>query len=47
MGGEERYKRQLASPAMHLVQVALQRDRWKLKAEQMLRNIKRRWNNTP
>lgn len=47
MGGEERYKRQLASPAMHLVQVALQRDRWKLEAERTLRKIKRHWNNTP
>lgn len=47
MGGEERYKRQLASPAMHLVQVALQRDRWKLRAEQTLRTIKRRWSRKP
>jgi CelD/BcsL family acetyltransferase involved in cellulose biosynthesis len=47
MGGEERYKRQLASPSTHLVQVALQQDRWKLRAEQTLRTIKRRWSRKP
>lgn len=43
MGGDERYKHQLAQCKNHLVQVSLQRARFKLKAEQVARKIKNRW----
>lgn len=43
MGGEERYKSQLGVRHQHLVQVGLQRDRWKLRAERAARSIKNRW----
>lgn len=42
MGGEERYKRQLGVRHQYLVQVGLQRDRWKLRAERAARSIKNR-----
>lgn len=44
MGGQDRYKAQLAKPHQHLVKVGLQRERWKLRAERTARAIKHRWN---
>ena len=44
MGGQDRYKSQLAEPHQHLVKIALQRDRWKLKAERTARALKHRWS---
>lgn len=46
MGGDDRYKAQLALPHMKLVKVALQRNRWKLKAERGARALKHRWSRT-
>lgn len=46
MGGQDRYKAQLAEPHQHLVKIGLQRDRWKLRAERTARTIKHRWNRT-
>lgn len=43
MGGEERYKSQLGVRHQYLVQVGLQRDRWKLRAERVARSIRNRW----
>jgi CelD/BcsL family acetyltransferase involved in cellulose biosynthesis len=43
MGGEERYKSQLGSRHQQLVQVSLQRNRWKLRAERVARSLKHRW----
>ncbi|GGE61489.1 hypothetical protein GCM10011533_12500 [Streptosporangium jomthongense] len=44
MGGQDRYKAQLAEPHQHLVKIGLQRDRWKLRAERGARAIKHRLN---
>lgn len=46
MGGQDRYKAQLAKPHQHLVKAGLQRDRWKFKAERTARAVKHRWNRT-
>ena len=40
MGGEERYKANLGTLSRHLVQVALQRDRWKFRLENVARQAK-------
>lgn len=40
MGGEERYKANLGTLHRHLVQVALQRDRWKFRLENAARQAK-------
>ena len=42
MGGEERYKTQLGSLHKQLVQVSLQRDRFKLKLEDVMRKARNR-----
>lgn len=44
MGGQDRYKAQLAQPHYHLVKVGLQRARWRLRTERAARALKRRWN---
>lgn len=44
MGGQDRYKAQLAQPHYHLVKIGLQRDCWKLKAERAARALKHRWS---
>ncbi|WP_152206333.1 GNAT family N-acetyltransferase [Marinobacter changyiensis] len=41
MGGEERYKSQLGVRHKHLVQIGLQRNRWKLRAERAVRLLKK------
>lgn len=46
MGGQDRYKAQLAKPHQHLVKIGLQRDRLKLRAERAARAIKHHWNRT-
>lgn len=47
MGGEERYKSNLGERHRHLVQVALQRPRFKLKLEQALREARNQWLGEP
>lgn len=47
MGGEERYKAQLGQFHRELVQVALQRDRWKFKLEKAARTAKHQLLKAP
>ncbi|PTB99101.1 cellulose biosynthesis protein CelD, partial [Marinobacter sp. Z-F4-2] len=43
MGGAERYKYNLGHLQRHLVQISLQRDRFKLKLEDVARRARKRW----
>lgn len=43
MGGDERYKSTLGKLHRHLVQISLQRDRFKLKLEDVARRTRNRW----
>ncbi|MBZ2167675.1 GNAT family N-acetyltransferase [Marinobacter sp. F4216] len=46
MGGNDRYKLQLAEPHQQLVQLELQRERWRFRVERAVRTIKNGWCRT-